>query len=71
MYKNQNIEAVVAVGHDGSVQIVSNINRKFILESVWEEAYNKYVQIYKDKTVSEHKATDLIYELRIFKTEIR
>ena len=42
-----------------------------MLESVWEEAHNKYVQIYKDKTVSEHKATDLIYELRIFKTEIR
>ena len=71
MYQHENVSAVVAVGHDGSVQIVSNLNRKFEIDKYWEEVYNNAVEIYQDTKLATHKATTALYELGIFDTESR
>lgn len=71
MYRNPNIDSIVAVGHDGSVQIVSALNRKVDIEKAWEKVYNDAVEVYKDKTLAEHEATNAIYALGVFNTESR
>ena len=71
MYKHKNVSAVVAVGHDGSVQIVTNLNRNFEIDKFWEEAYNDAVSIYQDEKLATHKATTALYELGVFDTESR
>jgi hypothetical protein len=75
MYEHQNISAVVAACHDGSVQIVHDLNRKFPIDNLWETVYNDSVALYKDKKIAEHKATTALYEAakkrKIFKTESR
>lgn len=69
--KENNVNAVVAVGHDGSVNIVSELNKEFDIEKFWKEAYNGYQEIYKDDILAEHYATDDLYRLGIFKVESR
>jgi len=71
MYEHTNVSAVVAVGHDGSVQIVSNLNRKFEIDKYWEDAYNEAVTTYQDEKLATHKATTALYELGVFDTESR
>lgn len=71
MYKQDKVEAVVAVGHDGTVHIVSSLNRDFDIENYWQEAYNDAVEQYGDKEVAKIKATDALYNLGVFKYERR
>ena len=71
MYEHENISAIVAVGHDGSVQMVSNLNRKIPLDKLWEKVYNDSVSVYGDKKLAEHKALTTLYDLGIFKSESR
>lgn len=69
--KENNITAVVSAGHDGSVYIVSNLNPNFDIEKFWKEAYNDFKQIYKDDTLARHYATDVLYDMNVFKVEGR
>lgn len=71
MYQNKNVSAVVAVGHDGSVQIISNLNREIPIDKLWEKVYNDTVSAFGDKVVAEHKSLTTLYDLGIFKTESR
>ena len=75
MYENPNISAIVMVGHDGSVQKVSHLDRKFPIDKLWESVYNDSVLELGDKVLAEHKATTALYEAgekrKIFKTESR
>jgi len=71
MYKNNNISAIVAAGHDGSIQMVSELNRKIPIDKLWEKVYNDNVSVYGDKKLAEHKALTTLYDLGIFKVESR
>lgn len=71
MYANPSIDSVVAVCHDGSVQIVYGLNRKVDIEKMWNRVYNDVVDSTHDKTLAEHAATTYLYESKIFKTESR
>jgi hypothetical protein len=75
MYENPNISAIVMVGHDGSLQKVSHLDRKFPIDKLWESVYNDSVLELGDKVLAEHKATTALYEAgkkrKIFKTESR
>lgn len=71
MYKNKNISAIVAAGHDGSIQMVSELNRKIPIDKLWEKVYNDNVGAYSDKKLAEHKALTTLYDLGIFKVESR
>lgn len=69
LYKNQKISATIAVGHNGSVYKISDINRRFELEKVWDLMYNTYVKEYGNAEFATLKATDMLYELGIFTAE--
>ena len=71
MHRNENISAIVAVGHDGSIQIVSALDRKIPIDKLWEMVYNDNVGVYGDKKLAEHKALTTLYDLGIFKSESR
>ena len=71
MYQNENISATVAVGHDGTVQIVSHLDRNIPLDKLWERLYNDYANQYGDKIIAERMATTMLYDSDIFKSESR
>ena len=68
-YKHENISSIVAVGHDGTVHTISNINRKVDIDKLWEDVYNDFVNVYNDKRVATKKATSILYEMNLFKYE--
>ena len=41
------------------------------IEKFWKEAYNDFKQIYKDDTLARHYATDVLYDMNVFKVEGR
>ena len=71
MHKQDKVDAVIAVGHDGSVHIVSDLDKDFDIETYWKIMYNKAMETYGDKEVSRIKATDALYALGVFKYEKR
>ena len=71
MYRNPKIDSIVAVGHDGSVQIVYGLNREIDIEKMWNSVYNDVVETTRDRTLAEHAATTYLYDSGVFKTESR
>ena len=71
MYKHNNVVAVVAVGHDGSVHVATELNRKVDIEKVWEMLYNRSVEKYGDADLARIRATDALYRAGVFKYESR
>lgn len=69
--KEKNISAVASVGHDGSVFMVSELDKNFDIEKYWNDVYNKYNDIYKDEILANHYATDDLYNMKVFKIESR
>lgn len=69
--KDSNIDTVVAVGHDGTVYKASNLNPKVDIEKIYNELYNEFKQIVGDDVLSEHYATDALYDMDIFDVERR
>lgn len=66
-FKQKNVKASIVVGHDGSVSIITNINRKVDIEKIYNEYYNKYKQLGYEGQHAKLKATDDIYNLNVFK----
>ena len=71
MYNHRNVSSIVAVGHDGSVQIVYNLNRDFYIDKLWGKVYNEALEKYQDKELSEKIATSFLYESGMFDFESR
>ena len=65
------IEASIAVGHNGIVHIVSNPNRKIDIEKLYESLYNEYKEIYANSELARIYALDDLYDLKIFDYESR
>ncbi len=63
------VEKIIAVGHNGSVYVVSDLKEPNI-DSVWKEAYNM-LRRQHDKYVAMRLATDIIYQLDFFVFESR
>ena len=64
----------VAVGHDGSVHLISNPSTKIdkkTLDKLWNEVYNVIVKVYPDEDLATHYALDIIYQKKIFDYERR
>ena len=68
------VSGSVAVGHDGSVHLISNpstqIDKK-TLDKLWNELYNDAVKDYQDKDLASHYALDDIYKTGLFDYEER
>lgn len=67
MYKNSDIDKSIAVGHDGSVHLVFDMNRSKDLVGYHERWYNYYKSLGYTDRESQLKATDRIYEKGWFK----
>lgn len=71
LFVNDDIEASIAVGHNGIVHIVSNHDRTIEIEKLYESLYNKYKEIYANSEISRIYALDDLYDLKIFDYESR
>ncbi len=71
LFNNESVVATIAVGHDGSVHIISKPNRKINVDRKWDKLYNEYVEVVNNKDLAEHYATDVLYKAKIFDYESR
>ena len=71
LFVNDDIEASIAVGHNGMVHIVSNPDRTIDIEKLYESLYNEYKEIYANSELSRIYALDDLYDLKIFDYESR
>ena len=71
IFNNDKVAISIAVGHDGSVNIITNPDRKYDVDTLWNELYNKYKQEYKNSSVAKIYALDDIYEMKIFNYDCR
>lgn len=60
------VEASIAVGHDGSVHCIYNINRKYDIDKIYTDAYNKIIENYNNKELAVIKATNALYDSGAF-----
>lgn len=67
MYKNEDVDKSIAVGHDGSVHMVYGMNRKKDLVRYHEKWYNYYKSLGYPSNESLLRATDRLYESGAFK----
>ena len=65
MYKEDKAELSMAVGHDGTIHIISNMNRNVDIEKIYNKWYDFYKQSYT-REMAKIKATDRLYELNLF-----
>lgn len=71
LFVNSDVEASIAVGHNGVVHIVSNPDRTIDIEKLYESLYNEYKEIYANSELSRIYALDDLYDLKIFDYESR
>lgn len=71
LFVNDDIEASIAVGHNGMVHIVSNPDRTIDIEKLYESLYNEYKEIYANSEIARIYALDDLYDLKIFDYESR
>ncbi len=68
LLKNENIDSVIAVGHDGSVKMVSDLKKNIDIEIFWEKTYNEYKHKYMNSVQASIFATDDLYKAKLFRS---
>lgn len=71
LFNNDDIEASIAVGHNGHICIASCPDRNVDIEKLYESTYNKYKHELLDSGLARIHALDDLYDLGIFKYESR
>lgn len=66
LFKNKSVIGSVAIGHDGSLHYISKINSEIDIDKVWEKVYNDVAEVVSNKTLAEHHALDVLYDMNIF-----
>ena len=69
--KEANIDAVVSVGHDGSLFKVYDLDDDFDIDKFYQKVYNGFKKQLSDDVLAERHATDLLYRSKKFKVERR
>ena len=64
--KEQKAEYSVIVGHDGTVYVLSEMNRNIPLDKIYNDEYNKCIEMQFPKEFAAIKATDKLYESKAF-----
>ena len=64
--KFKNAVGTIAIGHDGSVHMASNLEDNVNVEKNWDEELKELKQSGFPSGVAEHKALDKLYDLGIF-----
>lgn len=60
------IEASVVVGHDGSVRVMRNFDRRVDIEKVYQTLYNSIKNEIPLKSLAENRALDKLYDMGVF-----
>ena len=66
LWKEKRADASVIVGHDGTIFMLSEINRKIPIDKIYNEAYNEFIEKGFPKEFAAIKATDKLYETNAF-----
>lgn len=69
--KEPNIDSIVSVGHNGDVFRVYDMDEKFDVDKFYQKAYNEFKETYKDDILAEKYATNVLYDMGIFKCDSR
>lgn len=70
-WKEEKADASIVVGHDGTVYVITDMNRKIPLDKLYEKYYNDYIAEGYGTDLSRLKATDTIYSLGAFAYKIK
>ena len=70
-WKEEKADASIVVGHDGTVYVIANANRKIPLDKLYEKYYNDYIAEGYGTDLSRLKATDTVYSLGAFTYKIK
>ena len=68
--QDKNVSAVVAVGHDGSVYVISDYDASVDVQGIWNALFSEYKKTY-DRITAAKYATDGLYKMTAFKTKKR
>lgn len=66
-FATKNTDVSVAVGHNGSVHCIYDINRKIDIDKIYNLVYNSILEEYGNKDLATIKATDALYKSGAFK----
>lgn len=66
VFANDFIAASVVIGHDGTVRILRDFNRRVNVEKAYEKLYNEVKKKYPLKSLAEKITLDKIYDLGVF-----
>ena len=71
LFMSDDVEASVAVGHNGTIHIASNPNRAIDIEKIYESLYDKHKEMYADSKIARTMALNELYKLGTFDYERR
>ncbi|MFR6077136.1 MAG: hypothetical protein ACLUHJ_06865, partial [Ruminococcus sp.] len=65
-WKEEKADASIVVGHDGTVYVITDMNRKIPLDKLYEMYYYNYKELGYDVDMARLKATNDIYASKAF-----
>lgn len=66
-FTTKNTDVSIAVGHNGSVHCIYDINRKIDIDKIYNTVYNNVLEEYGNRDLATIKATDALYRSGAFK----
>lgn len=66
-FATENADVSIAIGHNGSVHYIYDINREIDIDKIYKEVYNYSLEEYGNKDLATKKATDALYKSGAFK----
>ncbi len=71
LWKEKKADSSIILGHDGTVYVLSDMNRDIPLDKIYEDEYNKCIDMNFPKEFAIIKATDKLYETGAFSFQER
>lgn len=65
-WKEEKADASIVVGHDGTVYVITDMNRKIPLDKLYEKYYHSYKELGYDVDMARLKSTNAIYDSKAF-----
>lgn len=69
-FSTKNAEMSIAIGHNGELHCIYEINRKIDVDKIYKDVYNAVLENYGNKDLANIKATDALYKSGAFKYSV-
>ncbi|MGL5440806.1 MAG: minor capsid protein [Filifactoraceae bacterium] len=66
IYNQKNVEMSIVAGHDGSIHYIYNMDRSKDIEKIYQYYYTKYKKETMNSDIARIRATDELYNLKLF-----